>query len=196
MVKDRIETDSGYATTTDLARLCGVSRFTVINWVKQGKVKAISTPGGHHRIPLSEAVSFLETLHANAHRQRTSADLPARCWEADGKKGYDDECGNCAIYKRRGGYCFILARQLCREALHCDGNCRSCDHFDELLGRGGGLPGPGDKVAGGVGVGEGMGPGGTGFLYSVSYNISYNIGRGVHRLKRGISGLRMKISGG
>ena len=41
---------SGYMTTTELARLCGVSRFTIINWTKQGRIKAIRTVGRHYRI--------------------------------------------------------------------------------------------------------------------------------------------------
>jgi excisionase family DNA binding protein len=52
---------NGYLTTTEFARLCGVSRFTIINWTKQGKIKAIKTAGGHYRIPEKEALTLLET---------------------------------------------------------------------------------------------------------------------------------------
>ena len=57
-IKDR----SGYMTTTELSRLCGVSRFTIINWIKQGKIKVIKTVGNHYRIPESEAVSLLDNI--------------------------------------------------------------------------------------------------------------------------------------
>ena len=53
---------SGYMTTTKLARLCGVSRFTIINWIKRGRIKAIRTVGRHYRIPVSEALSLLRTF--------------------------------------------------------------------------------------------------------------------------------------
>lgn len=53
---------SSYLTTTELSRLCGVSRFTIINWVKQGRIKVIRTVGGHYRIPVSEASSLLRTF--------------------------------------------------------------------------------------------------------------------------------------
>jgi excisionase family DNA binding protein len=49
-------------TTTELARLCGVSRFTIINWIKRGRIKAIRTVGRHYRIPVSEALSLLRTF--------------------------------------------------------------------------------------------------------------------------------------
>lgn len=47
-------------TTGDVARYCGVSRMGVIRWIRQGKLKAYSTPGGHYRIRLSDFRAFLE----------------------------------------------------------------------------------------------------------------------------------------
>jgi excisionase family DNA binding protein len=38
----------------EAARICSVSRATMWNWVKSGKVAAFVTPGGHHRIPSPE----------------------------------------------------------------------------------------------------------------------------------------------
>jgi excisionase family DNA binding protein len=49
-------------TTSELARLCGVSRFTIINWIKRGRIKAIRTVGGHYRIAVSEALSLLRSF--------------------------------------------------------------------------------------------------------------------------------------
>jgi excisionase family DNA binding protein len=59
---DESKPRSGYMTTTKLARLCGVSRFTIINWIKRGRIKAIRTVGRHYRIPVSEALSLLRTF--------------------------------------------------------------------------------------------------------------------------------------
>jgi excisionase family DNA binding protein len=52
---------NGYLTTTEFAKLCGVSRFTIINWAKQGRIKTIKTAGGHYRIPETEAINLLRT---------------------------------------------------------------------------------------------------------------------------------------
>lgn len=38
-------------TTHQAARLLGVSLPTVVNWIKQGRLEAYKTPGGHRRIP-------------------------------------------------------------------------------------------------------------------------------------------------
>ncbi|MBF0511567.1 MAG: excisionase family DNA-binding protein [Candidatus Omnitrophica bacterium] len=47
-----------YFTTTQAAKALHVTRFTVLNWIKQGKIQAFSTFGGHHRIPKSAITSL------------------------------------------------------------------------------------------------------------------------------------------
>ena len=47
-------------TTGQAAKYCSVSQVTIINWIKKGQIKTYATPGGHHRILLTDFVSFLE----------------------------------------------------------------------------------------------------------------------------------------
>ena len=47
-------------TTSDVARYCHVSRFTVSKWIRKGKLEGYQTLGGHYRIPLSDFRAFLE----------------------------------------------------------------------------------------------------------------------------------------
>ena len=84
---------SGYLTTTELARLCGVSRFTIINWAKRGKIKAIRTAGRHYRIPASEALSLLRTF--DEEKKPGASDLEKNCQRKKQKTGGDGECRNC-----------------------------------------------------------------------------------------------------
>jgi len=52
-------TDSNkYYSIPQAAKVCGVDRTTMWNWVKAGNVEAFVTPGGHHRI-LQETVEQL-----------------------------------------------------------------------------------------------------------------------------------------
>lgn len=48
----------GYSTF-EISKICGVYPTTVINWINQGKLKAYSTPGGHHRVTKDELIRFL-----------------------------------------------------------------------------------------------------------------------------------------
>lgn len=47
-------------TTGDIARYCHVTHVGVLKWIKSGKLKAYSTPGGHHRVPRNDFRNFLK----------------------------------------------------------------------------------------------------------------------------------------
>jgi excisionase family DNA binding protein len=48
-----------FLTTFEISQFCEVNPTTVQNWVKEGKLKAHVTPGGHRRIRREDLVSFL-----------------------------------------------------------------------------------------------------------------------------------------
>jgi two-component system response regulator VicR len=52
--------DDDLLTTGDVARYCQVSPVTVFRWVKNGKLKAYTTPGGHYRIRKGDFHVFLK----------------------------------------------------------------------------------------------------------------------------------------
>ena len=49
-----------FLTTSEAAGICGVAHTTVIRWIRDGKLKAHETPGGHRRINCAELVAFLK----------------------------------------------------------------------------------------------------------------------------------------
>jgi two-component system response regulator VicR len=48
-----------FLTTGDVAEYCQVSRSSVFRWIREGKLPAFTTPGGHYRVPEREFRSFL-----------------------------------------------------------------------------------------------------------------------------------------
>lgn len=56
------EQESGrrFLTTSEVARYCAVTNDGVLKWIKAGKLKAFSTPGGHYRVALEDFRTFLE----------------------------------------------------------------------------------------------------------------------------------------
>ncbi len=44
----------------EVAKLLGVDRHTVVEWIKKGKIRAIKLPSGRYRIPESEVRKILE----------------------------------------------------------------------------------------------------------------------------------------
>ena len=47
-------------TSQDIARYCQVSKSTVLEWIKSGRLKAFSLPSGHYRIDKKDFKEFLE----------------------------------------------------------------------------------------------------------------------------------------
>ena len=180
MTIDKIKLEKDYLSTTELAKLCGVSRFTIINWTNQGKINAFRTVGGKYRIPVAEAISFLESLHCQtSHKGRDSLapDALGHCWEYPQKTNCDNKCGDCLIHKREIDYCFIVVRQFGKGVIRCQGDCLNCDYFGEFFGfysEGPQTEEPSDEKSKEATRGK------RNFLY----NFVYSVGRGAHVLKR------------
>lgn len=49
-----------FYTTSEVAKILHVAVGSVINWVDDGKLKAIITPGGHRKIPYNTLTAFLK----------------------------------------------------------------------------------------------------------------------------------------
>ncbi len=47
-------------STGDIARHCQVTPATVVNWIKAGKLKVYTTPGGQYRMEVKEFLKFLD----------------------------------------------------------------------------------------------------------------------------------------
>jgi excisionase family DNA binding protein len=50
-------------TTYEIAKFCDVYPSSVINWINDGKLKAYSTPGGHHRVTREDLLKFLKQFN-------------------------------------------------------------------------------------------------------------------------------------
>ena len=51
-----------FLNPSEVAKMCEVSTGSVIRWVREGKVVAAHTAGGHYRVEASEVVKLLESL--------------------------------------------------------------------------------------------------------------------------------------
>ncbi len=47
-------------TSRDIAAYCQVSKSTVLEWIKSGRLKAFRLPSGHYRIDKNDFREFLE----------------------------------------------------------------------------------------------------------------------------------------
>jgi len=118
-----------YITTSDFARVCNVTRLTVINWVNQKKIRAVQTMGGHRRIPLMELLSFLESTMTGMQTGKKSS----YCWEYAKKLGKAKKCITCALKGSPFHYCSVVAAHLGKEIIDCSGNCSTCNYLRIFL---------------------------------------------------------------
>ena len=49
-----------FFTTSEVARYCAVTNDGVLKWIKSGKLRAFSTPGGHYRVSADDFREFLQ----------------------------------------------------------------------------------------------------------------------------------------
>ena len=61
----------------EAARLISVSYPTFKQWIYQGKVKTIKTPGGHHRVPRSEIDRLTGSTKTKSSKKQKPAGLHA-----------------------------------------------------------------------------------------------------------------------
>jgi excisionase family DNA binding protein len=47
-------------STGEAARACGVSTQTIVNWIRQGRLRAATTGGGRYRVHVESLVEFLK----------------------------------------------------------------------------------------------------------------------------------------
>ena len=60
MVDENNEEGRRFFTTSEVARYCAVTNDGVLKWIKSGKLRAFSTPGGHYRVSAEDFRAFLE----------------------------------------------------------------------------------------------------------------------------------------
>lgn len=64
----------------EVANICGVVNQTAINWIRNGYLKAFSTPGGQYRVYQDDLIDFMNKRH-----MRIPSDLVGESEPSDGK---------------------------------------------------------------------------------------------------------------
>ena len=105
---------SKYISTGQAAKICSVTRDTVLKWIQSGHLPARRTAGGHHRILRSDLDKIVDfpadpEPSAPAEERKVSEDVKF-CWEHHGDGRVTDECRACAIYAMRAQRCYEVLR--------------------------------------------------------------------------------------
>jgi excisionase family DNA binding protein len=127
--------DRTYLSTGEAARRCSVTPDTVLKWIKQGRLPARRTPGGHYRIHRED----LDPLHgarvaAIQGPDDSSAHRPFQyCWEFNSREGATaPECEQCVVYRTRALRCYEMLRlapEVGHQKLFCKRSCDECEYY-------------------------------------------------------------------
>lgn len=130
-----------YLTTTQAAKLCNVTRFTIRNWINNGRLHASRTVGGHRRILKDALLKFISDNKIARIRQEDSGSVRndtdviyriPRCWEFHSKNSRRHNCVKCLVFKERANKCFLLIKEFGSESIQCQDECLNCEYFKKF----------------------------------------------------------------
>lgn len=102
-------------TTFEAAKICGVYPTTIINWIKQGRLKAYTTPGGHRRILQPDLAAFMERYGMPGSERLRQSRRGVMIVEDDPvvgsllKKAFQREAGDMEVQWMRNGIEALIA---------------------------------------------------------------------------------------
>ena len=82
----------------EVCQLLGISYSTLLRWIREGKIRAVTTEGGKYRIPYSEVKKYLE------RREETRAVIYARVSSTDQKEDLEKQVNYLTNYAVAKGY--------------------------------------------------------------------------------------------
>ena len=82
----------------EACQLLGISYSTLLRWIREGKIRVVTTEGGKYRIPYSEIKKYLE------RREETRAVIYARVSSADQREDLERQINYLMNYATAKGY--------------------------------------------------------------------------------------------
>jgi excisionase family DNA binding protein len=130
-----METPQQTLSVLQAATLCGVNRNTVGLWIRSGKLRA-NRVGRNYAIPVEELIFFLKSTGQYIPEELKSREISGpifrtipNCWQYFRDRVLAKACENCTVYKKQLNVCFIGRES---SALHCNGQCDSCEYYHEV----------------------------------------------------------------
>ena len=131
---------SNLLSTGKASKLLSVTPDTVLKWIKQEKLPAVRTAGGHYRVPQG-AIDALLNIPTDkpAHQASFPSDTLRYCWEFFSEDGETRRgCRNCLVFRSHALKCFEmnhLPKDVGFNGGMCASSCESCAYYRYHQGR-------------------------------------------------------------
>lgn len=131
-------------TTSQIAKICHVSRDTAKRWVEKGIIKGYRVgTSGHWRVLPDDLAFFLKANNIpfpdpketgiDLKKLGNSENLATFCWEFHKKRNdhvrREEMCEDCLVYKVRSIKCYALREEGEHKRIHCNHSCDTCAYF-------------------------------------------------------------------
>ena len=131
---------SDLLSTGKASRLLSVTPDTILKWIKQEKLPAVRTAGGHYRVS-KEAIDAL--LHSSAENSSSKISLSQAtlmyCWDFFAQNGrIRTGCQICLVFRAHALKCFEmnhLSKDTGFNGGLCANSCESCAYYYYHQGR-------------------------------------------------------------
>ena len=121
---------NNYLSTSQAAKLCNVTRHTIINWVNSGRIASNKTVGGHRRIRREDLIKFISDNKIVTIGKEFNKYLIPRCWEFRRFRGsVGHNCAKCIVFQEKADKCFLLVKKFGSAMIQCKNDCLNCDYL-------------------------------------------------------------------
>jgi len=125
---------SPYLSVGKVARMCGVSNRTVLNWIRKDKIEAHALPSGHFRVHVDEVRAFMSAnqMELPARLSEAAAIQDTLCWARRDLTASHD-CARCGVLAAQAWHCFVARKQLGEGMLGCGCSCAQCKYYRQVI---------------------------------------------------------------
>lgn len=131
---------SNLFSTGKASKLLSVTPDTILKWIKQEKLPAVRTAGGHYRVSQEAINAFLNAPTERTFHQASFASNKLRyCWEFFSEEGKIRKgCQECLVFRAHALRCFEMNHLSKKAGFNgglCASSCESCAYFYYHQGR-------------------------------------------------------------
>lgn len=125
--------ENKYLTTSQAAAYLHVTRFTILNWVKSGKLKAVHTLGGHQRIPKESILRLIpknKTVDQKPPDPQPAGESKIPCWKSkNANSSGQHPCSQCLVFLEQITPCFLAVKSFGPLKVRCSVECLRCGYL-------------------------------------------------------------------
>jgi len=118
-------------STGKVARMLSVTPDTVLKWIKNGRLPAVRTAGGHYRVAQEDVGSLVAGEEVS--EEKSGATGFVHCWQYYGTpSGPNTRCLDCLVYRAQAIRCYEMS-SLDSESgyagVYCTSSCEECEYY-------------------------------------------------------------------